>query len=100
MFTVQGTGTEPINYQWQWNAARQEGSEEWQQCDGEWCHGTTLTIPCVEKLNEGSYQCVISNCAGRLTSKVANLSIGKNPDMNHKICINCNSCILFLHTCS
>ena len=72
---------EPLNYQWQWKPAGDEqgGSEEWQLCDMEWSDaGTTLTIPSVQKLNEGSYQCVISNTAGSQTSEAAKLSIGKN----------------------
>ena len=79
-FTVQATGTEPLNYQWRWKPAGDEqgGSEEWQLCDMESSNGTTLTIPSVQKLNEGSYQCVISNCAGSQTSEAAKLRIGTN----------------------
>ena len=44
--------------------------------------GTTLKIPSVQKLNEGSYQCVISNYAGFQISKAAKLSVGKNLDIN------------------
>ena len=47
----------------------------------EWCDGATLTIPTVQKSSEGSYHCVISNCAGTSTSNPAKLSIGKNPIM-------------------
>ena len=85
MFTVHATGTEPISYQWKWKPAGDEqgGSEEWQLCDKEWSHGTTLQIPSVHKLNEGSYQCVVSNCAGSQISKPAKLSVGKNLDINH-----------------
>ena len=89
MFTVHATGTEPLHYQWKWKAARkEERNEEWQQCDWKWCQGTTLRIPgpCVQKSIEGNYQCVIKNRAGRVTSKVAKLSIGKNPDIKY----NCN----------
>ena len=57
----------------------QEGSEGWQLCDMEWSHGTTLKIPGVQKLNEGSYQCVVSNCAGSQISEPAVLSVGKCP---------------------
>ena len=81
-FTVETTGTEPLNYQWQWKPAGEEGgSEEWQLCDMESSDGTILTIPSVQKLNEGSYQCVVSNCAGSQISKVAKLSIGKKQDI-------------------
>ena len=83
-FTVQVTGTELLTYQWRWKPAGdgQEGSEEWQLCDMNWYDGTTLKIPNVQKLNEGSYQCVISNCAGSQTSTAAELSIGKNLGIN------------------
>jgi len=80
-FTVHASGTEPISYQWQWKppAGDDQGeSEEWQLCDMEWFHNITLKIPDVQKLNEGSYQCVVSNCAGSQTSNTAKLSVGKN----------------------
>ena len=87
-FTVHVTGTEPLNYQWRWKPAGDEGgSEEWQLCDMGCSDGTTLTIPSVQKLNEGSYQCVISNCAGSQISAAVELSIGKKQD------ISCNSSI-------
>ena len=78
-FTVHVTGTEPMKYQWWWKPAGDEqgGTEEWQLCDMEWSDGTTLRIPSVQKLNEGSYQCVISNCAGIQISTEAKLSVGK-----------------------
>ena len=78
-FTVQVTGTEPLSYHWQWKPVEEEGgSEEWQPCPAEWCNGATLTIPSVQKSNEGSYRCVISNCAGSQTSEPAKLGVGKN----------------------
>ena len=94
MFTVRATGTAPLHYQWKWKAAQKEGNEEWQQCDGEWCQGTTLRIPgpCVQKSIEGNYQCVIKNCAGGVISKAAKLSIGKNPDIKYN-CNKYNSCM-------
>ena len=74
MFTVQATGTEPLNYLWQWNPAKEGGSEEWQPCSSvEGSNTTTLTIPSVQKSNQGSYRCVISNSAGSQTSKPAKL---------------------------
>jgi len=94
-FTVQVTGTQPLSYQWQWKpSGDEEGDEEWQQCDKEWCDGTTLKIPSVQKLNEGSYQCVITNCAGSQISTAAKLTTGKNPD-NSRMCQVCSICILF-----
>ena len=81
MFTAEATGTEPLNYQWLHRkpAAKEGGVEEWHLCPAEWCDGATLTISSVQKSDEGTYCCVISNCAGRQTSNPANLSVGKNP---------------------
>ena len=33
MFTAKGIGTEPLNYQWEWKSAMDDG--EWQPCDVE-----------------------------------------------------------------
>ena len=78
-FTIQAIGTEPLNYKWQWQAAeKRAGSKEWQPCDEGWCDGATLTIPCVQRFNEGSYRCVTSNRAGQQTSNSAKLNVGKN----------------------
>ena len=77
-FTVQATGTEPLNYLWQWNPAKEEASEEWKSCSGaEGSDTGTLTIPSVQKSNEGSYRCIISNCAGSETSECATLTVGE-----------------------
>ena len=78
LFAIQATGTEPLNFHWQWKPAEECESEEWQPCDAEWCDGATLTVPSVQKSNEGSYRCVINNYAGTQTSNPAKLSVGKN----------------------
>ena len=78
LFVVQATGTDPLNFHWQWKPAEECESEEWQPCNAEWCDGATLTITSVQKCNEGSYHCVISNYAGTQTSNPAKLSVGKN----------------------
>ena len=73
-FTVQATGTEPLSYQWK---LQQCGT----LCDVESFPGansSTLTIASVQKSNEGSYCCTVSNCAGSVTSECATLSVGKN----------------------
>ena len=72
-FTIQATGTEPLTYHWQWKPA--EGIQKWQSCPAEWSDGTTLTIPMVENSSEGSYRCVVSNCAGTQTSHLAVLKV-------------------------
>ena len=77
-FTVQATGTEPLSYQWELLA--ENGSEGWQLCDVERFPGAnspTLTIPNMQRSNEASYHCVISNTVGRQTSEPVELSIGK-----------------------
>ena len=79
MFTVKGTGTEPLRYQWEWNPAG-EGNQ-WQSCGVDGVSGadsSTVTISSGQKANEGSYRCVISNCAGSQTSQPAQLSVGKD----------------------
>ena len=72
-FTLQANGTEPLSYHWQWMPAEEKG--EWRPCRAEWSDGTTLTIPCVQKSNEGRYYCVISNCAGSQTSNPVKLKV-------------------------
>ena len=72
-FTIQATGTEPLSYNWQWKPAAEEG--EWQPCPTEWCNGASLTIPSVQKSNEGRYCCVVINCAGSQTSNPAKLEV-------------------------
>jgi len=80
-FTVQVISTEPLTYQWQWKPAGEgSGSGEWQQCDADSFRDAStpkLTIAGVQKSNEGSYHCVVSNCAGIQTSKPAKLCVGK-----------------------
>ena len=75
-FNVQATGAEPLNYQWEWKAAEEKGgSKTWQRCRVDWADGNTLTIPSVRKLFEGSYRCVINNCAGIQISNQAELQV-------------------------
>ena len=78
-FTVRATGTKPLTYLWQWTPVR-EGSISWQQCDAERFQDACspkLTISSLQKLNEGTYRCVVSNCAGTQISEPAKLSVGK-----------------------
>ena len=77
-FTLQATSTETLSYHWEWKPAGEEdGSKEWQPCPAEWSDGATLTIPSVQKSNEGSYRCDISNSAGSRVSNPVNLSVGE-----------------------
>ena len=78
-FSIQATGTKPLNYQWERKIG--DGSGEWQSCDVESFRGansSTLTIPSVQKSNEGSYHCTVSNLAGSETSQCVTLTVGKN----------------------
>ena len=78
-FSIQASGTEPLNYHWQWKPAEKgSGNKRWQPCPASWSDGATLTIPKVEKSNDGSYRCVVRNLAGEQTSNSANLGVGKN----------------------
>ena len=95
MFTVEATGTDPLGYQWEWKPAGEK--REWQPCDAEWCDGATLTIPIVQKSNEGSYHCVISNCAGSQTSNPVQLNIGKKSKF---LCIRIIFSFVRISTCS
>ena len=82
-FSIQATGTEPLNYQWQcWKPEGEEDeSEAWQDitCDGvkfqEVKAGLKLTA--VQACDAGYYRCVVSNSAGSETSQCANLVVGK-----------------------
>lgn len=73
-FTVKATGTKPLSYQWLHMPA---GKKDWSDLQGE--ARSTLSIPSVQKSNEGSYCCVISNCTNVTeTSNSAVLSVGKH----------------------
>ena len=107
-FTAEATGTEPLNYHWEWKPVEEEGgSKKWQPCHAEWCDDATLIIPSVQKGNEGSYRCVISNYAGSQASNPANLSVGKNPTiimskatMIVYVCVSPTPCHGSVSTCS
>ena len=54
-------------------------ASEWQLCDVERFPGadsSTVVVPSVKKSNEGSYHCVVSDCAGTDISNSAKLSVG------------------------
>ena len=77
-FTIQSSGTQPLNYQWEIKTGG--GSGEWQSCDVERFPGANcskIIIPSVQKSNEGIYRCVVSNSVGSQTSEPINLNIGK-----------------------
>ena len=89
-FTIQATGTEPLTYQWQWKPAEEEGGGvEWHPCPAEWCDGAAILI-LMEKSNEGSYRCVVSNSAGSQTSKPVKVSYCVSE--GHFMCMKYASC--------
>ena len=78
MFTAEATGTGPLSYQWKQKSVMDDG--EWQPCDVEKFPGadsSTVVISSVQKSNEGSYRCVVCNCAGSQASNPAKLSVGE-----------------------
>ena len=79
MFATEATGTEPLRYEWEWKPVM--GGGKWQSCYVERFPGadsSTLTIPSVQKFNEGHYRCVVSNCVGSQTTSPAKLRVGKS----------------------
>ena len=85
-FTIQATGTEPLHYQWQWKLKTGNVNREWQLCDVEWFPGansSTMIIPSVQKANEGSYCCTVSNYAGSETSQCATVTVGELNTLVH-----------------
>ena len=77
LFTAEATGTPPLNYQWELKSAM---DDEWQPCDVERFPGadsSTVVISSVQKSNEGSYRCVVTNYACTNISNSAKLSVGK-----------------------
>ena len=71
-FTIQATGTEPLNYQWERKIGDANNVKRIPRANS-----STLTISSVQKSNEGSYHCTVSNCAGSETSQCATLTVGK-----------------------
>ena len=74
-FSIQATGTEPLNYQWEHKTGDESG--EWQSCTFPGANSSTLTITSVHKSNEGTYRCTVSNLAGSETSECATLTVGE-----------------------
>ena len=74
-FSVQATGTKPLNYQWQWKRFGKEGEQdEWQKLPSD---SDTFQVVEVQACNAGYYRCVISNFAGSGTSQCASLTVGR-----------------------
>ena len=74
-FSVQATGTQPLNYQWQWKQFGKKGEKDgWQNLTSQ---GSTFQVGGVKGRNAGYYRCVVSNCARSETSLCASLTVGK-----------------------
>ena len=81
-FSIQATGTEPLNYQWQcWKPEGEEESEAWQDttCDGVKFQEVkaALKLTAVQASDAGYYRCAVSNSAGSETSQCTKLVVGK-----------------------
>ena len=78
LLTIQATGSEPLQYYWEWRPPGEGHGWHALSYDINKTHGTdtpTLVISNVQKSDEGSYQCTVSNCAGSETSQSAILEI-------------------------
>ena len=71
-FSIQATGTEPLNYKWEHKKG--DGSDV-ERIPG--ANSSAHTISSVQKSNEGSYRCIVSNCVGSATSEYATLTVGE-----------------------
>ena len=63
-----------------------DGNGGWQLCGVERFPGansSTLVILSVQKSNEGSYSCTVSNIAGSETSEYATLTVGELNTLIH-----------------
>lgn len=79
-FTVAATGTAPLTYQWLRNGQPVADGfvpASLPQITG--AQSATLTIANVNAGNAGTYACVISNAAGRVTSSAATLTVSGPP---------------------
>ena len=81
-FTVQATGTKPLNYQWQWKPVV-EGvhSGQWQNLSSggsvQGADTATLVFTSIESCSEGLYRCVVTNVVVEEISKCADHIIGE-----------------------
>ena len=79
-FAIQATGTQPLNYQWQWKRFGKKGEKDgWQDLSRQ---GSTFQVMGVRASNAGYYRCVVSNSAGSETSQCASLTVGKHVSLH------------------
>ncbi len=67
-FTVEATGTPPLDYQWLNNSTPMPGET-----------GSTLSLASVQPADAGKYSVLVSNASGKVTSKSAKLTVGPPP---------------------
>src|ERR1051326_6431916 len=70
-FTVLAAGSSPVSFQWQLRGTNLAGATRY-----------VLNLPNVQLANTGTYQAVITNAFGMVTSAVATLSIASPPVIN------------------
>ena len=103
-FTVKATGTEPLNYQWQWKSVVEGvSSREWQNLSSggsvQGADTATLTYSSIESCSEGLYRCVVTNAVGEGISEYTDYIIGEYrvvmPIGTHQQynCVTCASCM-------
>jgi hypothetical protein len=68
LFSVTASGTEPISYQWRKDGQEIQGATE-----------STYAIPNPGPGDAGSYDCVVSNACGSVTSDTASLTVRTAP---------------------
>ena len=81
-FTVEATGTKPLNYQWQWKPVVEGvSSGQWKNLtsggSAQGADTATLMFTSIESCSEGLYQCVVTNIVGEKISKCADHIIGE-----------------------
>jgi hypothetical protein len=67
-FTVEATSSSPISYQWRWNGQPLSGATT-----------RTLVIPNVTLVHAGTYDCVVTDAVGSITSEAARLIVNVPP---------------------
>ncbi len=72
-FTVKATGAD-LSYQWQY---RTSASGKWKNCTDKTpgYHSATLKVSATAKRNGWQYRCVITNAAGKVTTKAVTLKV-------------------------
>jgi alpha-tubulin suppressor-like RCC1 family protein len=64
IFSVTATGSLPLSYQWQFNGTDIAGATN-----------LSLTLDNAQTLNDGSYQMIVTNAYGSITSSIATLTV-------------------------